>query len=173
MATSSHLNWLIIRNNNAFLLKKRDVKKPFSTVSEDSSQYSLLIWFNDVSNLNTFTMIFEYNMIVTLIWQYWTQQWSWISNLANTYQVSFLNRNPTIWPASALTVTAVLCTRRPLVLCPLPIRMASPPCWRRANMASVPLRTQSVLTSRLVPVVPWRNWRTCWLAPSTARIWHR
>ncbi|KAH8302198.1 hypothetical protein KR044_003949 [Drosophila immigrans] len=31
MATSSHLNWLIIRNNNAFLLKKRDVKKPFST----------------------------------------------------------------------------------------------------------------------------------------------
>lgn len=34
MATSSHLNWLIIRNNNAFLLKKRDVKKPFSTVSE-------------------------------------------------------------------------------------------------------------------------------------------
>jgi len=34
MATSSHLNWLIIRNNNAFLLKKRDVKKPFSTVSK-------------------------------------------------------------------------------------------------------------------------------------------
>ncbi|XP_055911513.1 60S ribosomal protein L28 [Eupeodes corollae] len=32
MATSSsHLNWLIIRNNNAFLLKKTDVKKPFST----------------------------------------------------------------------------------------------------------------------------------------------
>ncbi|KAM7357097.1 ribosomal protein L28 [Cochliomyia hominivorax] len=29
--TSSHLNWLIIRNNNAFLLKKRDIKKPFST----------------------------------------------------------------------------------------------------------------------------------------------
>lgn len=84
MATSSHLNWLIIRNNNAFLLKKRDVKKPFSTVSEDTSQYSLLIWFNDVSNLNTFTMIFEYNMIVTLIWQYWTQQWSWIPYLENT-----------------------------------------------------------------------------------------
>ncbi|KAL9902133.1 60S ribosomal protein L28 [Glossina fuscipes] len=29
--TSPHLNWLIIRNNNAYLLKKRDVKKPFST----------------------------------------------------------------------------------------------------------------------------------------------
>ena len=29
--TSPHLNWLIIRNNNAFLLKKRDIKKPFST----------------------------------------------------------------------------------------------------------------------------------------------
>lgn len=32
MATSADLNWLIIRNNNAHLLKKRDVKKPFSTV---------------------------------------------------------------------------------------------------------------------------------------------
>ncbi|XP_055844417.1 60S ribosomal protein L28 [Episyrphus balteatus] len=32
MATSSsHLNWLIVRNNNAFLLKKTDIKKPFST----------------------------------------------------------------------------------------------------------------------------------------------
>jgi len=29
--TSADLNWLIIRNNNAFLLKKRNVKKPFST----------------------------------------------------------------------------------------------------------------------------------------------
>ncbi|XP_037939884.1 60S ribosomal protein L28-like [Teleopsis dalmanni] len=29
--TSPHLNWLIIRNNNSYLLKKRDVKKPFST----------------------------------------------------------------------------------------------------------------------------------------------
>jgi large subunit ribosomal protein L28e len=28
---SSHLTWMIIRNNNAYLLKKRDVKKPFST----------------------------------------------------------------------------------------------------------------------------------------------
>ncbi|XP_055376943.1 60S ribosomal protein L28 [Condylostylus longicornis] len=31
MSTSSHLNWLIIRNHNSFMLKKRDVKKPFST----------------------------------------------------------------------------------------------------------------------------------------------
>jgi len=31
MATSSHLNWLIIRDNHSFLLKKRDIKKPFST----------------------------------------------------------------------------------------------------------------------------------------------
>ncbi|XP_015123553.1 60S ribosomal protein L28 [Diachasma alloeum] len=28
---SSHLNWMIIRNNNAFLLKKRNISKPFST----------------------------------------------------------------------------------------------------------------------------------------------
>ncbi|XP_068623005.1 large ribosomal subunit protein eL28 [Battus philenor] len=27
---SSHLNWMIIRNNNAFLVKKRNIKKPFS-----------------------------------------------------------------------------------------------------------------------------------------------
>lgn len=32
--TSADLNWLIIRDNNAFLLKKRNVKKPFSTVSQ-------------------------------------------------------------------------------------------------------------------------------------------
>jgi Ribosomal L28e protein family. len=28
---SAHLTWMIIRNNNAYLLKKRNVKKPFST----------------------------------------------------------------------------------------------------------------------------------------------
>lgn len=30
---SAHLSWMIIRNNNAFLLKKRNISKPFSTVS--------------------------------------------------------------------------------------------------------------------------------------------
>ncbi|XKL59700.1 hypothetical protein PGB90_000716 [Kerria lacca] len=30
---SSDLYWMIIRNNNAYLLKKRDIKKPFSTES--------------------------------------------------------------------------------------------------------------------------------------------
>ncbi|XP_058834792.1 large ribosomal subunit protein eL28 [Topomyia yanbarensis] len=29
--TSSHLNWLIIRDHNAFLLKRRNIKKAFST----------------------------------------------------------------------------------------------------------------------------------------------
>ncbi|GFG38015.1 hypothetical protein Cfor_02314 [Coptotermes formosanus] len=28
---SAHLTWMIIRNNNAYLLKKRTIKKPFST----------------------------------------------------------------------------------------------------------------------------------------------
>jgi large subunit ribosomal protein L28e len=28
---SSHLTWMIVRNNNAYLLKKRNIKKPFST----------------------------------------------------------------------------------------------------------------------------------------------
>ncbi|CAB3364916.1 Hypothetical predicted protein [Cloeon dipterum] len=27
----AHLSWAIIRNNNAFLVKKRNIKKPFST----------------------------------------------------------------------------------------------------------------------------------------------
>ncbi|EDS31426.1 ribosomal protein L28 [Culex quinquefasciatus] len=29
--SSSHLNWLIIRDHNAFLLKRRNIRKPFST----------------------------------------------------------------------------------------------------------------------------------------------
>uniref|UniRef100_A0A336MBE7 Large ribosomal subunit protein eL28 n=1 Tax=Culicoides sonorensis TaxID=179676 RepID=A0A336MBE7_CULSO len=28
--SSSHLNWLIVRDNNAFLFKQRNIKKPFS-----------------------------------------------------------------------------------------------------------------------------------------------
>lgn len=30
---SADLYWMISRNNNAYLMKKRDIKKPFSTVS--------------------------------------------------------------------------------------------------------------------------------------------
>lgn len=29
---TSHLSWMIVRNNSAFLLKKRNISKPFSTV---------------------------------------------------------------------------------------------------------------------------------------------
>ncbi|CAH2088015.1 unnamed protein product [Euphydryas editha] len=39
---SSHLNWMIIRNNNAFLVKKRNIKKPFSKEP------------NNVTNLNAY-----------------------------------------------------------------------------------------------------------------------
>ncbi|XP_067012861.1 large ribosomal subunit protein eL28 [Anabrus simplex] len=39
---SSHLTWMIIRNNNAYLLKKRNIKKPFSTEP------------NNLNNLNSF-----------------------------------------------------------------------------------------------------------------------
>jgi large subunit ribosomal protein L28e len=28
---SAHLTWMIIRNNNSYLVKKRNIKKPFST----------------------------------------------------------------------------------------------------------------------------------------------
>jgi len=37
---SAHLTWLIIRNNNAYLLKKRNIKKPFSTESNNLTNLS-------------------------------------------------------------------------------------------------------------------------------------
>jgi len=37
---SSHLVWGIIRNNNAFLLKKRNISKPFSTESNNLTNLS-------------------------------------------------------------------------------------------------------------------------------------
>ncbi|GBP45081.1 60S ribosomal protein L28 [Eumeta japonica] len=48
MSVSPHLSWMIIRNNNAFLVKKRDIKKPFSKEP------------NNVTNLNSF----RYNGLV-------------------------------------------------------------------------------------------------------------
>ncbi|CAH4034968.1 60S ribosomal protein L28 [Pieris brassicae] len=45
---SAHLNWMIIRNNNAFLVKKRNIKKPFSKEP------------NNVTNLNAF----KYNGLI-------------------------------------------------------------------------------------------------------------
>uniref|UniRef100_T1DFE2 Large ribosomal subunit protein eL28 n=1 Tax=Psorophora albipes TaxID=869069 RepID=T1DFE2_9DIPT len=46
--TSSHLNWLIIRDHNAFLLKRRNIRKPFSTEP------------NNLTNLSSF----RYNGLV-------------------------------------------------------------------------------------------------------------
>uniref|UniRef100_A0A1L8DR81 Large ribosomal subunit protein eL28 n=1 Tax=Nyssomyia neivai TaxID=330878 RepID=A0A1L8DR81_9DIPT len=40
MATSPHLNWLIVRNCNSYLLKKRDIPKPFSTERNNLSNLS-------------------------------------------------------------------------------------------------------------------------------------
>lgn len=37
---SSHLVWSIIRNNNAFLLKKRNINKPFSTEGNNLTNLS-------------------------------------------------------------------------------------------------------------------------------------
>ncbi|KAF7266104.1 ribosomal protein L28 [Rhynchophorus ferrugineus] len=37
---SSHLVWSIIRNNNAFLLKKRNISKPFSTEAKNLTNLS-------------------------------------------------------------------------------------------------------------------------------------
>ncbi|CAH2001825.1 unnamed protein product [Acanthoscelides obtectus] len=45
---SSHLVWSIIRNNNAFLLKKRNISKPFSTEP------------NNLTNVNSF----RYNALI-------------------------------------------------------------------------------------------------------------
>jgi hypothetical protein len=39
---SSHLNWLIVRDHNAFLMKQRNIKKPFSTVRINFNFDSLL-----------------------------------------------------------------------------------------------------------------------------------
>nr|XP_029726609.1 60S ribosomal protein L28-like [Aedes albopictus] len=38
--TSSHLSWLIIRDHNAFLLKRRNIKKPFSTEANNLTNLS-------------------------------------------------------------------------------------------------------------------------------------
>jgi len=45
---SAHLNWLIVRNNNAFIKKVRNVKQPFSTeannlTNKSSFRYSGLV----------------------------------------------------------------------------------------------------------------------------------
>lgn len=37
---SSHLNWLIVRDNNAFLLKQRNIKKPFSKEANNLTNLS-------------------------------------------------------------------------------------------------------------------------------------
>ncbi|XP_069671474.1 large ribosomal subunit protein eL28 [Periplaneta americana] len=37
---SAHLTWMIVRNNNAYLLKKRNIKKPFSTEPNNLSNLS-------------------------------------------------------------------------------------------------------------------------------------
>ncbi|XP_031619992.1 60S ribosomal protein L28 [Contarinia nasturtii] len=37
---SPDLNWLIVRNNNAYLLKKRNIKKPFSTEASNLKNVS-------------------------------------------------------------------------------------------------------------------------------------
>ncbi|XP_055625271.1 60S ribosomal protein L28 [Toxorhynchites rutilus septentrionalis] len=38
--SSSHLNWLIIRDHNAFLLKQRNIKKPFSKEANNLTNLS-------------------------------------------------------------------------------------------------------------------------------------
>lgn len=88
MASSSHLNWLIIRNNNAFLLKKRDIKKPFSTVS--NPKWELELDIRSICRLVTvlcqwcyfeFTMIFDIprDSKPSQTWAYVPTDWSNIS----------------------------------------------------------------------------------------------
>ncbi|XP_014227008.1 60S ribosomal protein L28 [Trichogramma pretiosum] len=66
---SAHLNWMIIRNNNAFLLKKRNINKPFSTEANNltnlsSYRYSGLIHKKSVGIVDTpdkkgFTVVYK------------------------------------------------------------------------------------------------------------------
>ncbi|XP_051175142.1 60S ribosomal protein L28 [Leptopilina boulardi] len=63
------LTWMIIRNNNAFLLKKRTIKKPFSTEPNNltnlsSYRYSGLIHRKSVGVIDTpdkkgFTVVYK------------------------------------------------------------------------------------------------------------------
>uniref|UniRef100_A0A182J4I4 Large ribosomal subunit protein eL28 n=2 Tax=Anopheles atroparvus TaxID=41427 RepID=A0A182J4I4_ANOAO len=51
---SSHLNWLIIRDHNAFLLKQKNIRKPFSTepnnlTNVSSYRYSGLVHTKTIS----------------------------------------------------------------------------------------------------------------------------
>ncbi|XP_033210754.1 60S ribosomal protein L28 [Belonocnema kinseyi] len=65
----SQLTWMIIRNNNAFLLKKRTIRKPFSTEPSNltnlsSYRYSGLIHRKSVGIIDTpdkkgFTVVYK------------------------------------------------------------------------------------------------------------------
>ncbi|XP_018335371.1 60S ribosomal protein L28 [Agrilus planipennis] len=66
---SSHLVWSIIRNNNAFLLKKRNINKPFSTETSNltnlnSYRYNGLVHKKTIGIVDTpdkkgFTVIYK------------------------------------------------------------------------------------------------------------------
>lgn len=51
MASSSHLNWLIVRDHNAFMLKQRNIPKPFSKVNIQLHN-ALLIQFPMMTFIN-------------------------------------------------------------------------------------------------------------------------
>lgn len=55
---SSHLNWMIIRDNNAFLLKKRNIKKPFSTVRNSQC-------FTNIINCRSIIIVIFINNLIT------------------------------------------------------------------------------------------------------------
>lgn len=47
---SSHLSWLIVRDHNAFIIKRRAIKKPFSKVIMNSTMtgsYKHIIFYCD------------------------------------------------------------------------------------------------------------------------------
>lgn len=60
---SSHLNWMIIRDNNAFLLKKRNIKKPFSTVRNSQC------FTNSINCRSIIIVIFINNLITKLLFR--------------------------------------------------------------------------------------------------------
>uniref|UniRef100_A0A6B2E510 Large ribosomal subunit protein eL28 n=1 Tax=Phlebotomus kandelakii TaxID=1109342 RepID=A0A6B2E510_9DIPT len=70
MASSSHLNWLIVRNCNSYLLKKRNIPKPFSTERNNltnlsSYRYSGLVHHKTLAVLPAdkkgFTVVYKKN----------------------------------------------------------------------------------------------------------------
>lgn len=68
---SSHLSWLIVRNHNAFLLKQRNIPKPFSTVSIRFLLFIIITRSNSVYD----DYLYHQDLWNTVSWRYICYFW--------------------------------------------------------------------------------------------------